>query len=488
MNKRFIVCIAALAVFVSASAQSQMQDFKKFREDLKKRYSDFRSNVLKDYDKFLEGVWKEYEQFKAFKEDTVSKPPVPPVVPSVLAQQPLPVVLPSPIPELSRKSPEAIPTPEFKPIVSQIFLLPEKEFDFYGIPVSLPEVFVVLPDSLKVSADYAEAWRSLEKSEVKSALIPALKAKAAEFSLNDYLTYELAYSYVKAVAKLHGNALMSLLHYILANMNYDARIGVNSEGEAVLLLPFKQDMVYGRTYLQINGQNYFTFRNKEASPKHPTSMKLYTCELPANSNTGSKFDLRIDSLTLPYTPQPYKLSGAGLEVSGELNGNILKLLYHYPQMPTGEYARSSILQNTRQNIVEQLKTQLEDQPQLEAVNTLLHFVQEAFEYATDSAFHGFEKPYFFEETLYYPKCDCEDRSIFYTYLLWHVLGIENQLLSFPGHESVSVNLAEQIEGDSYEYEGKRFYISDPTYMGASSGMCMPQYKTVSPEIDHTYAP
>ncbi len=486
MNKRFILCIAALAVIVSASAQSQVQDFKKFREDLKKRYSDFRSNILENYDKFLEGVWKEYEQFKAFEKDTVSKPPVPPVVPSILAQQPIPVVLPSPIPEIKKEHPKASPTPEFKPVIPQIFPLSEKEFDFYGISVSLPEVSITLPDSLKESADYAEAWRSLEKSDVKSVLIPALKAKAAEFSLNDYLKYELAYSYVEEVAELHGNALMSMVHYILANMNYDARIGVNTYGEAILLLPFEQDMVYGRTYLQINGQNYFTFQGKEVSKERPASMKLYTCELPAKA--GNRFNLRIDSLTLPYAPQTYKLSGAGLEVSGELNGNILRLLYRYPQMPIGEYACSNILNNTRHDIVKQLKAQLEDRPQLEAVNTLLHFVQEAFEYATDSAFHGFEKPYFFEETLYYPKCDCEDRSIFYTYLLWNVLGIENQLLSFPGHESVSVHLAEQIEGDSYEYEGKKFYISDPTYMGASSGMCMPQYKTVPPEIDHTYAP
>ncbi|MDE7374094.1 MAG: hypothetical protein K2M86_02015, partial [Odoribacter sp.] len=401
---------------------------------------------------------------------------------------PLPVDLPSPIPELKKQSPRTAQAPVFKPVKPLSASYPLTEFDFYGMTVSLPELSVALPDSLNEPADYAAAWLSIDKSDVKSTLIPALEAKAKEFSLNDYLKYELASSYIANATKLYGNASMSLLHYILANMNYDARIGVNEYGEAVLLLPFEQDMVYGRTYLQINGQNYFTFQNKQASTNKPASMKLATCELPENSNPGSKFNLRIDSLTLPYTPQPYKLSGAGLEVSGELNGNILKLLYHYPQMPMGEYARSNILHQTRKEIVEQLKKQLEDQPQLEAVNTLLHFVQEAFEYATDSASHGFEKPYFFEETLYYPTCDCEDRSIFYTYLLWNVLGVENQLLSFPGHESVSVNLNDSIEGDSYEYKGKTFYISDPTYMGAQSGMCMPQYKTIAPKIDYTYAP
>lgn len=63
--------------------------------------------------------------------------------------------------------------------------------------------------------------------------------------------------------------------------------------------------------------------------------------------------------------------------------------------------------------------------------SLLQFVQSGFSYATDDAFHGFEKPYFLEENLFYPKNDCEDRAIFYTYLLWNALGVENQLLCFP---------------------------------------------------------
>ena len=105
-----------------------------------------------------------------------------------------------------------------------------------------------------------------------------------------------------------------------------------------------------------------------------------------------------------------------------------------------------------------------------------------FEYATDDQ-HGFEKPYFFEEMLFYPKCDCEDLSIFYSYLLKAVLGVENHIVNYPGHEAVYVNLGKQINGHCYLYDKKRFYVSDPTYIGAVTGICMEQYENEKPRID-----
>lgn len=66
--------------------------------------------------------------------------------------------------------------------------------------------------------------------------------------------------------------------------------------------------------------------------------------------------------------------------------------------------------------------------------------------------HGFEKPYFIEEWLYYPQNDCEDRAVFYTYMLWNVLDVENQMLTYPGHESSSVRLDRPLNGDNYQFK------------------------------------
>ncbi len=175
-------------------------------------------------------------------------------------------------------------------------------------------------------------------------------------------------------------------------------------------------------------------------------------------------------------------------MTGTLNENIMPIVYKYPQMDTEGFAVSVLDKDLRDNLVNQLKNQLADKDKLTATNELLRFMQFGFDYATDDEFHGFEKPYFLEENLYYPKNDCEDRAIFYTYMLWNALGVENQLLAFPGHESASVTIpGASVSGTSYNHEGKTYYISDPTYVGSTTGQCMRQFETTPPTIDYSYS-
>ena len=51
----------------------------------------------------------------------------------------------------------------------------------------------------------------------------------------------------------------------------------------------------------------------------------------------------------------------------------------------------------------------------------------------------------------------------------------------------AVAFHEPVEnGTSYEYKGKKFYICDPTYIGAKIGKCMPSYAKESPQIEVWY--
>ena len=242
--------------------------------------------------------------------------------------------------------------------------------------------------------------------------------------------------------------------------------------------------------MEIEGQRYYVFTDDAHTPADIGGF-VNTCRLPQGAELGAELDLRFpDGLNLPYAPQAFDISFGGLSLSGEVNRNLMPLLYRYPQMPMADYASSVLMPDLRRSLVRQVREQLGDKPKLEAVNTLLHYIQSGFSYATDEEQHGFEKPYFLEETLYYPKCDCEDRAIMYGYLLSQALGVENHLIFYPGHESVALTLdghdGEQPEGDNYAYKGKRFLISDPTFIGSATGQCMPQYKTTTPKIDYIY--
>ncbi len=349
----------------------------------------------------------------------------------------------------------------------------------------IPDPGLDIPRTVVDKQDLAARWRALRKDSKARAALASLRALAAELKLNDYLTLEMTRSYVAARHPGAGSASRaSLAHFLLVGMGYDVRLGITGDRDGVLLVPLRQD-VAEHPFLKLDGRKYYLFMDKKLGKADYARTTISTCDVTPDG-TLAQVDCALTDLNLPYKPHHYKVDNGTLHIEGEINANIFPVLRRYPLMQTGDFARSTVQPQVRREIVEQLAAQLKDKPRAQAVDELLKFIQSGFDYATDEEFHGYEKPYFLEENLFYPKNDCEDRAIFYTYMLWNVLGIPNHLIAYPGHESASLVLDDLPAGDSYTYEGRRYLISDPTYIGASTGQCMPDYLNASPVIDNTY--
>lgn len=361
---------------------------------------------------------------------------------------------------------------------------PSETIKFYGMEIQMPKVDFQIMQSMGRVADFARNWKLIDKQEVTEDLLDAVKPQIQKMGLNDYLTYEFLCAYADSkFPEAAAAPKLSVVHYLLSHLGYDARIALATKtGDPLILMPTKQT-VYGKTYLTINKENFYVMA---APGVNVMGSPIATCDLPKlASSAGKKFDLTLKGLNLPMKEYKFDIEKGKLHLTGTLNANMMPVVYRYPQMSMTNFAESFLDENLRKSLVEQVKAQLGDMDKLEATNELLKFVQSGFAYSTDDAYHGFEKPYFLEENLFYPKNDCEDRAIFYTYLLWNALGVENHLLFFPGHESASVSLPVDIKGTSYMHNGKRYYISDPTYVGSRTGQCMPQYERETPKIDRT---
>ncbi len=136
-----------------------------------------------------------------------------------------------------------------------------------------------------------------------------------------------------------------------------------------------------------------------------------------------------------------------------------------------------------QTILPELKKILAGKSKRESINILLKFVQTAFEYKTDDQQFGREKFLFTEETLYYPYSDCEDRSVLFAYLVERLTKLDVVMLDFPGHIAVAVDMGgSENTGAVVSYKGKNYSVTDPTYINATAGMIMPQYKNTNPGI------
>lgn len=485
MKKQLIALIAVMAAnMLPVAAQQEKESFEAFRKSVMEDYRTFRKKVLEDYGRFLEGIWQEYDAFRGEKRTPLPKPPKAPVAevtpPPPVEQTP---VMPQVPPVQEPVQPEPVPAPT-PPLPGTLPVQEGIKFCFYKMELYGPDIEIGNQQATASPEGFASLWRLFSKQEVRRKVLPFLQDCAAEYQLNDWFLFELVRNYCdQLAATCTPTVRIALAHFLLNHLGYDVRIGIQGEDTPVLLVTFQQ-MVYARGFLNLGGQRFYVFHDIRNQSDAAAGGKFKTCNLPEDANTGRALDLIIhQELKIPYTPQAYHFAHGNLQIKGNINANLMPMLYRYPQMPIGCYALSVVNQACRDQVVEQLSRQLSGMSQHEAVDALLQFIQKAFQYATDDEQHGFEKPYFFEEMLFYPQCDCEDRSVFYSYLLWQVLQVENHLVGYPGHECVAVHLNTPITGTHYLYQGKPFYISDPTYIGAVTGECMPCYLNETPEVD-----
>lgn len=372
----------------------------------------------------------------------------------------------------------------------ETFRQPEEEnvfrFDFYGMEAFLPEIKFEISPSVKGPGDTGEHWKKMSAQEGGVETSRQLFGLARQLGLNGYLTFRLAEQYVNQRFKnSDSNARMSAVHYLISNMGYDIRL-VEFRGILTAMMPFDQEQVFGTSSLvQNNGRKYTILYPEGYEAKEGGSNTIRTCILPSNAS-GKTSDLRVTGLSLPFKGKSFTLSNGKLTLKGEVNENIQKMFYHYPQMPYGDFASSWIDQPLRESLVEQIRQQLAGMSHKDAINALMGLCHQGFVYKTDQAWHIFEKPYFVEENFLYDYNDCEDRAIFMSYLVWNALGIPCQLIQYPGHESVTVAVDKDVDGYYYNTDGVKYFSADPTYIGSSIGMVMPEYQSASPTIDKHY--
>ena len=137
------------------------------------------------------------------------------------------------------------------------------------------------------------------------------------------------------------------------------------------------------------------------------------------------------------------------------------------------YAMTPLSPQTKTSLYPGLQKGIEGANKIEAAEKLLYWVQMGLKYEYDDKVWGHDRAFFAEESLFYPYCDCEDRSILYSRLIRDLLGLEVALIFYPGHLATAVRFDEDVEGDAMIIGGKRFVVCDPTYIGAPVGKQMP---------------
>jgi hypothetical protein len=163
-----------------------------------------------------------------------------------------------------------------------------------------------------------------------------------------------------------------------------------------------------------------------------------------------------------------------MAVTASTSFNLMEYYEECPRSTSWQYyANANLSDNLKKQIYPKLRREMEGLSAMEAANMLINFVQTGFEYKTDDAQFGYERPLYGDEMFYYEFSDCEDRSILYSILVRDLLGLDVVLLHFKNHLATAVRFPSEVEGDYLLVGGDRYIICDPTYINATIGMTMP---------------
>jgi len=490
----FLRLISLSLAFITTAHAAQNSEFEQWMKQETSSFQEYRDKRDKEFSGFLQNQWKEMQTFQGLVRDKTPKPlrmPTAPVQPPVSIKPPVqpeqkPAQLPPTAPPIVKILPiepvpkpvKVVPTPSVTHPKGKKLLL-----DFYGQKLIFyydPKLKVTLRRPINEGV-MSKIWSEMSKADYDS-LLKQIEEQRKPLTLNDWGFALLANAIAQGIHPGSKNDQSIFTWYLMTKAGYQARIAYDAN-YVYLLMPSRQQL-FAAPYFTFDNIRYYalSFDGVKQKPgriytyngHYPGATRRLDMSLNKSFNTGRKQQDRY--LSFNYDGQHYRINAS-------YDAQTIRYLKTYPQLDISLYFNSEVNQATANPILTQLQPIIQGKSEEEAVNILLRFVQTAFQYKTDEQQFGIENYLFPEETLHYPYSDCEDRSVFFAWLVHNLLGLEVIGLDFPGHIAAAVHFSEDdVKGDTITFNGKRFVVTDPTYINANAGMTMPDYKNSNPGV------
>ena len=495
MNKRYINYMVALLCLVGVQLSTQAQSFDDYKKRVQSEFDQYKSNKDREFKEYRDRINAEFAEYMrqawpAFRSKPAEPVPDSPEPPKPVVKDPErepsndPVPFDRVIPALDPITPPQpfVPLPDPGPGPQPAKPQAGFSFSYYGATFRVP-----LEEKHRFSLagigenDVADGWETLSSDNYLPVIAQCLLYRD-NLQLGDwgyvYFVEQMTTAFFSAKQQ---NEARLMQMYILTQSGYKVRLARVDERLALLLS--SKDRIYGYSYLTIDQITYYLFE----PTTEPMTINVFNREFPKEQD----FSLLMAALPLlpfdgskqrhlhsDYTPS--------LDVEVSVNRNLIAFFNDYPLSSHWNfYANASLSEDAKMQLYPALQNVLAGKSKPASANILLHFVQTAFDYATDDEQFGMERPLFADEMLYYPYSDCEDRAILYSILVRELLQLPVVLLHYPGHLATAVCFDTDVPGDHLLVDGRRYVVCDPTYINANIGEAMPQFKQTNATVVRT---
>ena len=472
---KIIIVMVFLLSYVGVQGQvnEARQQYEKFRKQARTQYNDFRNEANRKYAEFLKQAWEQYNILPAIERPKDEQ--VPPIVmPEEDLNKPIedtPITIEDVV---EPPTPDPMPVP-VAPIREQPIEEKYMNFTYYGTKCKVRFNYKHHIFKLKgcKSDNIASAWLELSDEKYDNLIRDCLLLRS-EMKLNDW-AYLLLLRNMSEKFLGKGNEAKLLMAYIYSQSGYQMKLGVDKDDRNLYLLYSSKHNIYGKAYFSVANEHYYPFDCEESEllisgadfPKaQPLSLQIIHEMQLSNANS------EVRELISKRYPE--------IKIQSKVNKNLITFYNGYPASEYNDnfmtkwsiYANTPMTAKVKSEIYPTFKEKLKGLRQKEAAERLLNWVQTAFVYELDDKVWGQDRAFFAEESLYYPFCDCEDRSILFSRLVRDLLGLKVILVYYPGHLATAVHFTDDVKGDYILLNKEKYVVCDPTYIGAPVGNTM----------------
>ena len=469
-------------VLITSLLKAQDTEYEKWLKQEQNNLQQFKEERDKEFTEFLKREWKPVDSKEG--ESLIEKPlpgpfpvyagkaaelPQSDVKPTIKIEMPKPVTPPSL--EANTTSPAA-----FSHFTS---------VNYYNLPIKIGynDVPSIEFQEVMTKEQISKAWDAFSGCSYKS-ILEQLNQERLRHKLNDWGFVKLVYATAKSLTINSENEAITLSWFLLSKAGYEVKIAYN-EKSIHLLFPSAN---------KLYGVQYYTMKDDDRRFYEPPMERIAAATESSVFTYDGKYpgaDKQIQ-FTVPVIPVlagekmskelSFRYDDSTYHLRTQYSKDAIRYFEYYPQTDYEVYFDAPLSPEATNSLLPQLVNIVKGKSEVEAVNILLRFVQTAFEYKVDAEQFGREKPFFPDEILFYPYSNCKDRAIFFAYLVRNILNYKVIGLYYPDHVATAVMFQGDIPGDAVIVQSKKFIICDPTYINANIGMCMPNFKNVTPTI------
>ena len=482
------------------------------RQKMYENYNKFRKEMLKDYSDFVRKAWKDYQASPAVEapKDEHVEPQLAPGADAETAslfsklfgrkhkRTKQPVVKPKPVEQRPVQytvqevvKPEPV-APQAQPQV-QAESKAEKANNYMMFKVFGTECKVRIGENCRFrlpsvkSNDVADAIEHVFPGQQFENMLYDCLQERKSHGFSDWAYYQMLLSLTR---QFYGDTNEAVLAqaFLYSQSGYKMRLA--HADNKLYMLAATRHFIYNKLFYSLDGEWFFLL-----SGDQPKSLGICQASFPKESTLSLRISteqMLSDNPTIQRTIKSRKNPDFSVTITS--NKNYIDFYDTYPSSMVENnfmtrwamYANSPIEPGIRKQLYPQLKEKLAGYNQVDAVQQLLWWMHgmvdldgtmsnsDTFLYRYDEDVWGCDRAFFGEETLFYPYCDCEDRSILLSHLVRDLVGLDVVLVHYPGHLAMAVNFTEAIPAncDYITLDGRKFVICDPTYIGSRVGETM----------------